>query len=111
MVKPQHRRPGVTSPGTYKNGINKKITMENLDPKIYGSDAYLSYQEVCKLFKIKRLPQISSLGRIKKNGRIMPGQNPAANGYTFVGFYGFSRSAHVVLMAAAVSMLIWLNAE
>ena len=94
-------RPGVTTTETYDNGVHKKRTIENYDPKIYGINSTLTYQEVCKLFNIKRLPQISSFGRIKKNGRIMPGQKPIADGYVNVSMYGFSRKVHVIMMASA----------
>lgn len=97
----KRRLPGVTTSGTYDNGVNKKRTIENYDPKIYGIDASLSYQEVCKLFNIKKLPQISSLGRIKKNGRIMTGQKPMASGYVSTSLYGLNRKSHIVLMATA----------
>ena len=94
-------RPGVTTTETYDNGVHKKRTIENYDPKIYGINSTLTYQEVCKLFKIKRLPQISSFGRIKKNGRIMPGQRPNIQGYVSTNMYGFVRCSHIALMAVA----------
>ena len=97
----KRRLPGVTTTETYDNGVNKKRTIENCDPKIYGVNSSLTYQEVCKLFNIKRLPQISSFGRIKKNGRIVQGKRPHANGYVDMDIYGFTRSVHVCLLASA----------
>ena len=80
-------RPGVTTTETYDNGVHKKRTIENYDPKFYGINSTLTYKEVCKLFNIKRLPQISSFGRIKKHGRIVQGKRPHATGYVDMDIY------------------------
>ena len=93
--------PGVTTTETYDNGVLKKRTIENYDPKIYGVNSTLTYQEACEMFNIKRLPQISSFGRIKKNGRIIQGQTTRSNGYVNIAMYGFTRKVHIILMAAA----------